>query len=66
MDLRRKRVRIDHTAARVETMKRVLQNGCVSTSYNGSALALGREHLQDRGWGEPICFLVDIDKVCLV
>ena len=23
------------------------------------------ELLQDRGWGELICFLVDIDKVCL-
>ena len=47
-------------------MKRVLQDGYVSTSYNGSALALSREHLQDRCWGESICFLVDIDKVCLV
>ena len=28
VDLRRKRVRIAHTAARVETMKRVLQDAC--------------------------------------
>ena len=47
VDLRRKRVRIAHTTASVETMKRVLQDLYFSTSYDGSALALSREHLQD-------------------
>lgn len=38
----------------------------MSASYIGIATALGRGRLQDRGWGESICFLVDIDEVCLV
>ena len=65
VDLRRNRVRIAHTAARVETIKRVLQIR-VLASVIESAAARDIEGLQDGGGSEPIRFLVDVDKPCLV
>ena len=40
VDLRRKRVRTAHAAARTETMKRVLRGGCVSVGHRSAAAAL--------------------------
>ncbi len=34
-------------------------------SHDRFAGALGMERLQNRGWGESICFLVHVDEVCL-
>lgn len=56
---------IAQTAARVETMKRVLPDGGISIK-DRIYCCLGMERLQDRGGGESICFLVETDEVGLV